>query len=113
MLSYDNLYRFTEVTISFNETTLTLEEGTTRTVILNVDTGVVVGNITLMVIDETTSMSKSKGMEIAHVCSLHIYDGNLKYLSPPSGLHTPTNASSYSDRRYTNKPSIEGHYVTA
>ena len=89
----------TEVTISFNETTLTLGEGATRTVILNIDTGLVVGNITLMVTDGTTSMSKSKRIDIAHTCS--VYTSLMVTLSPSSGLHTPINASSYSNRRYT------------
>ena len=51
------------MTISFSETTLTLEEGESDTLILYIDTGVLLGNVTLMVISETTSMSKSKDVE--------------------------------------------------
>lgn len=54
------------VTISFSETTLTLEEGENSTLVLNIDTGVVIGNVTLMVTSGTASMSESKSVE-------HIY----------------------------------------
>ena len=37
---------------------VTVEEGATVTLIINIDTGVVVENITLMITDGTTSMSK-------------------------------------------------------
>lgn len=49
-----------EVTISLNETEVIVEEGNTVVLIFNIDTGVVVGNLTLMVTDGTTSMGKSK-----------------------------------------------------
>lgn len=49
-----------DVTISSNETVVTVEEGNTATLVFNIDTGVVVGNLTLVVTDETTSMGKSK-----------------------------------------------------
>ena len=48
------------MTISLNETEIMVEEGNTVMLIFNIDTGVVVGNLTLMVTDGTTSMGKSK-----------------------------------------------------
>ena len=36
---------------------MTVVEGTMLTVVLNIDTGILVGNLTLMVTDGTTSMS--------------------------------------------------------
>ena len=47
------------MTISLNETEVIVEEGNTVVLIFNIDTGVVVGNITLVVTDGTTSMGKS------------------------------------------------------
>lgn len=46
------------MTISLNETEVTVEEGNIVILVFNIDTGVVVGNLTLMVTDGTTSMGK-------------------------------------------------------
>ena len=47
-----------DVTVSFNETTVTMAEGMTVTLVINIDTGILVGNLTLMITDGTTTMCK-------------------------------------------------------
>lgn len=86
-------FYFVAVTISFSETRLTLEEGENETLILNVDTGVVIGNVTLMITDETTLMSKSKGVEID---SVHKLSGNSIIILSHSGLHDSIYANGHS-----------------
>ena len=61
-----------DVTVSFNETMATVVEGMMLTVVLNIDTGILVGNLTLMVTDGTTSSSKFKTIH-SKQCTITVY----------------------------------------
>ena len=55
---YTLLLCATELTISFNETRVMVAEGMNATIVLTINSGVVVGPLILMITDGTTSTSK-------------------------------------------------------